>query len=135
MRRSGIIRLLLCTVLSLSGCAAGEAKEEKRKDLEFTVVTEEHLPQELRDIIEEKKAVPFKVTYEDAGWLYAAAGYGEQKSGGYSIQVNEFYETANVVYMDTNLLGPQDTDTQSDSKSYPYIVLKTEQVGKNVVFR
>lgn len=117
------------------GCASGTKAPEKIKDLEFTVVAPENIPVELKDIIEEKKADPFKVTYEDEGWLYVVTGYGEQQSGGYSIQVREFYETENAVYVDTNLLGPEDVNAKENQHSYPYIVLKTEQIGKNVVFR
>ncbi len=134
MKKIGYI-LLLCILLGMAGCSEGTEEPRKLKDLEFTVAAEENIPQELKDIIEEKKAAPFKITYEDEGWLYVVIGYGEQESGGYSIQVNDFYETANAIYADTNLIGPQDTDIKSDTKSYPYIVLKTEQIGKNVVFQ
>ena len=37
-------------------------------------------------------------------------GYGTQETGGYSIAVNALYETANAIYVDTNLIGPAPED-------------------------
>ena len=110
---------------------------KKIKDLEFTVLAEENIPEELKTVIEEKKNSAFKVTYQDNGFLYICVGYGEQVSGGYSITVNALYLTENAIYADTTLLGPDPADPAADKKkapSCPYIVLKTEFVDKPVVF-
>lgn len=109
---------------------------EKIKDLEFTVLADENIPEELKAVIEEKKGNSFKVTFQDNGFLYICIGYGEQVSGGYSITVNALYLTENAIYVDTTLLGPQpgDATTKKDTPSYPYIVLKTEFLDKPVVF-
>ena len=37
----------------------------KLRDLEFTVLSEEKIPEELKTIIDEKKAAPFQITYSD----------------------------------------------------------------------
>ena len=110
---------------------------EKIKDLEFTVLAEENIPEELRTVIEEKKSSAFKVTYQDNGFLYICVGYGQQVSGGYSITVNALYLTDNAIYADTTLLGPDPADPATEKKkapSCPYIVLKTEFIDKPVVF-
>ena len=46
-------------------------------------------------------------------------GYGTQQTGGYSIAVNDLYETANAVYIDTNLIGPSPEEKSKPVASYP----------------
>lgn len=121
-------------VLLTWGCTKNENKLEKVKDLEFTVVAEEKLPEELLTIIGEKNVEEFKMTYTNNEYLYICVGYGEQQSGGYSVSVNELYLTPNAIYVDTSLLGPSLEDSKKEVKSYPYVVLKTEAMDKTVVF-
>lgn len=125
---------VLCLVLT--GCKEEKDPTEKIKDLEFTVTAEENIPEMLLTAINEKKEAGFKLTYQDAGFLYICVGYGKQATGGYSIAVNALYETENAVYFDTTLLGPepgQNAD-KKNSPSYPYAVVKTEFIDKPVVF-
>ena len=133
----GLWILGAAVILLMSGCAKERDPLEKIKDLEFTVLAEDNIPEELKKIIEEKKANAFKVTYQDNGFLYICVGYGEQVSGGYSITANALYLTENAIYADTTLVGPDPADSSSvkkDTPSYPYIVLKTEFVDKPVIF-
>lgn len=126
--------LVLAAACLMAGCSAGADKTNKIKDLDFTVVSEDRQPEELKSIIEEKKAQEFKVTYVDGEYLYICIGYGEQKTGGYSITVKQLYLTENAVYVDTNLLGPSAQESKKEGVSYPYIVIKCENVDKTVVF-
>lgn len=116
-----------------AGCGFGE-EEENKTNLEFTVVDEERLPEELKKLVEEKKAEEFKLTYADGGYLYLCIGYGKQETGGYSIAVNELYATDNAIYVDTNLIGPKEAEARGDNPSYPYLVIKTPFIDKTVVF-
>ena len=122
----------------LPGCQVIEP--EKKENLEFIVVAKECLPVELQEIIQTKKEDVFKITYIDGEHLYIAEGYGQQDSGGYSIQVKELYRSDNAIYMDSCLLGPkprtrQERDEQENTPSYPYIVLRTREIGLPVVFQ
>ena len=131
----GMMGLLFFSLLV--GCSEKRDPMEKIKYLEFTVLADENIPEELKAVIEEKKESPFKVTYQDNGFMYICIGYGEQVSGGYSIAVNALYLTENAIYADTTLLGPDPSDAAAGKKkapSTPYIVLKTEFVDKPVVF-
>lgn len=124
---------LLTTVLT-GGCASKLEGMNKERDLEFTVVCEKDIPSTLKDVIEEKKEKPFQISYTSGDELYIAVGYGIQETGGYSITVNELYETADTVVMDTTLIGPD--KQEAISPSYPYIVVKTEAVpDKTIEFR
>ena len=118
----------------LTGCTIIGEETTKLRDLEFTVVSEESLPEELKTMIDEKKSEEFKMTYSDNEFLYIGIGYGEQATGGYSIAVSELYLTENAIYIDTDLIGPSAQDEKTEGASYPYIVVKMEFLDKTVVF-
>ena len=130
-----LILVLVCvSVLCLVGCASEQLSSEKLRDIEFTVVSENKIPKELEEMMDEKEGKPFKLTYADNGIMYIAVGYGEQPTSGYSIEVKELYETKNAMYVHTDLIGPSKDEKVVERKSYPYIVVKAEFVDKNVVF-
>lgn len=118
-----------------NGCGIEKTDEGKVSDLAYEIAEEDALPQELKAKIEEKKASDFKLTYESDKFLYIVRGYGEQETGGYSIQVPECYLTKNAVVFKTNLIGPSKEEARNEAPSYPYIVIKTENLDKNVVFQ
>lgn len=122
-------------VLFLTACSVEKDDLKKVRDLEFTVVGETDLPEELKQVIGEKKTAPFKMTYTDDQNLYIAVGYGEQENGGYSISVRELYLTENAIVADTELLGPESAEQTGAEKSYPYIVVKTEYLEEPVIFQ
>ncbi len=131
-----MISVCLVFLMTLGVIACGKKQDamEKIKDLECTVIAEENIPEELLAEIESKKENSFKMTFEDQGFLYICIGYGTQQTGGYSIAVNELYETSNAVYIDTNLIGPKPEEKSNPVASYPYIVVKIEFIDKPVVF-
>lgn len=131
-----LLSVFLICLMCMGVYACGKKQEgmEKIKDLECTVIAEDNIPEELFEQIEQKKADAFKITFEDRGFLYICVGYGTQETGGYSISLNALYETANAVYVDTNLIGPAPEEKSNQVESYPYIVIKTEFIDKPVVF-
>ena len=122
-------------LLFLSGCSVQTNQTEKLRDLDYTIVEETEIPEELKGILEEKKTESFKLTYEADDSLYLCIGYGEQATGGYSISVNELYLSENAIYFDTNLIGPDPSETVAETVSCPYLVVKTEYLDKPVVFQ
>lgn len=126
--------LLMLIIWILTGCGVRTQDPERLKDVEFTVLDLEKVPEELRNVLEEKKASPFKVTYEDEGYLYICIGYGEQKSSGYSIIVEDLYLTSNAICVDTELLGPGNGEETAEATTCPYIVLKLQDLEMPVVF-
>ena len=126
---------LICLMcMGVYACGQKQDTMAKIKDLDCTVMAEDNIPEELLEKIEDKKKDAFKMTFEDQGFLYICVGYGTQNTGGYSIAVNELYETANAVYIDTNLIGPKPEEKSNQVESYPYVVVKTEFIDKPVVF-
>lgn len=138
MRRLKLIILLLGIIGSgiiFTGCKSQSTEPKKIKDLEFTVVEDADVPEQLMEIINEKKKEPFKMSYSNDENLYIVVGYGEQPTGGYSISVDKLFLTDNAVYIDTNLIGPSEKDYVTNAVTYPYVVVKTEFIDKSVVFQ
>lgn len=126
------ICLLIC-LISLGGCGASKISSDRIRDLEFTVVSQEEIPETLADVIDEKKDNPFQISFVLGEDLYLAIGYGQQQSGGYSICVNEFYETETSIVIDTTLIGPGTADKVTQGQSYPFVVVKTESIEDNTI--
>lgn len=129
------IAIVLLVTMSICGCATEDNTEAKLRDLAFTVVAEEEQPEALVEVIEQKKTSPFQISYTLGEDLYLAIGYGEQQTGGYSISVDELYETESSIVINTTLLGPSADEQVVQSITYPYIVIKTELLDKDVDFR
>lgn len=131
-----IVSIMIAALFAvlLTGCTLLSEERVKLKDLDFTVLSEEKIPEELLSIINEKKAEPFKLTYSDQDYLYICIGYGEQATGGYSIAVNELYLTDSAIYVNTELLGPEASEKSNATPSYPYIVIKTDYLDQTVIF-
>lgn len=133
-RRTGRWICLLMLGLLLTGCGQNKIDEEKIRDMDYTVTSEDRLPEELKELIERKKAEPFKMTYRDGDYLYICQGYGTQPTGGYSIQVKDVYMTSNAVYFSSCLTGPLQTEMKIEKETTPYIVIKVEYQDMTVVF-
>lgn len=135
-KKTGILMMLLLAVgMLLPGCTIKDGGDEKLRDVEFTVLSEEEIPPEFLDFIIGKQSQPFKLTYTTDEYLYIAAGYGEQTTGGYSISVKDCYMTENALVFDTELLGPSASEDSIPGASFPYIVIKVEKTDKTVIFK
>lgn len=142
MRKSLVSLLLLMIMvigtgalaMSVSGCSKAES-EEKLTPADFTVVCYDDIPKDFLREIEEKKETDFKLTCISDGWLYIARGYGKQNTGGHSIAVKEVSVSDNAVYFDSELIGPKQGEAANKLATYPYVVVKTEDAGRSVVFR
>ena len=120
MKKIGFWGLVIACMLFMSGCTMMNEEKIKLRDLDFTVLSEELIPEQ--------------ITYTDNTNLYICIGYGEQKTGGYSIAVNELYLTDSNIVIDTSLLGPKPSEKENPQPSYPYIVVKTEYLEQTVTF-
>jgi len=120
-------------MLFLAGCAGESTEDDKLKDIEFTVIGEDQQPDSLKEIIAEKSAQPFQISYTLGEELYIAVGYGEQPSGGYSISVNAFYETEESLVIDTTLIGPGKPENVTNTPTQPYVVIKTENIADKAI--
>ena len=103
--------IFICLVSTgIGGCGWKKTGVEKLRDLDYTVVGEAELPEELKTEIEARKAEDFKMTY----------------------LLDDLAE--NAIYFETDLIGPENGAKVEKCVSYPYIVVKTERLTENVVF-
>ena len=133
-----IIERKLCifavAALLLSGCGARRADMDKKGDLEYETACGPDLPETLRQKIEEEKAEPFLAAYGDGQRLYIALGYGEQESAGYSIQIEEVYETEDAVFIRTCLTGPDEGEEVAQEADCPWTALATGYTEKRILW-
>ena len=126
MRKNKIKILLVLTlaIVVTSACGYEKIKKTKVKDMDYTVVAENEMPKEVKEIIEKRK---------DKEYTYIIIGYGRQQYEGYSIKVKEMYESDNAIYIKTQFNGPKEY-TNEENVTYPVIVVKTEYSDKSVIF-
>ena len=135
MKRVAILLWILASFIMLSACSVQKISSEKLRDLEFTVVKDDDVPEELMKMIEEKKTQIMKMTFADQGMLYIVEGYGTLPTSGYSIEVEQCFESKNAIYFQSNLIGPYESEKTVEEETYPYIVIKMEYIDKSVVFQ
>ena len=131
-KSAGLIWILMLAVL-LTGCRFIKIEEGERTPLEYTIVKQEEIPAEISELMEQKKKKVFQMTYQVGDIRYLMKGYGEQLTGGYSIQVEEVSESENGIFCKTRLVGPDEKETGSEP-SYPCIVLRIGDTQKPVQF-
>lgn len=132
-RRCLLIFCCLCLLLMASGCSL-QTKEKKLRDVEYTVLGTDHIPQELREKIDQVKTEEFQLTYDDGQYLYLAKGYGTRESSGYNISVKDLYLTEHTIVFETQISGPTEGEDVSRRETTPYIVVKMEILDGQVVF-
>ena len=133
MKKAASLLCLAVLFLMLGGCQMIRIEEENRTPLAYTVIEDSQIPEEMQELIREKKETEFQIAYQKGTELFLAKGYGRQMSGGYSIQVEEMSESENAVFCRTRLLGPSKED-QGGEPSCPCIVLKIKNTTKPVEF-
>lgn len=129
-----VFSVLLAVLLTACGAADAGTKSE-RKEVDYTVMDPRRLPEELAELIEQNRKDEIRMTYTDGTALYLIRGYGEQKTGGYSIEVAECTEDTETVYFDTRLLGPSGQEKLPKEPSCPYLVVKIELRDKDVLIQ
>lgn len=135
MKRMFLYLAMSFLCMFLFACSKQDETAEKIRDLDFTVIATENIPEELASVLEEKKADGFYQAYSDGEYMYLCMGYGEQETGGYSITVDALYLTDKSICMETTLTGPGPEEKITDAKSYPYVVICTEYIDMPVQFK
>ncbi len=125
---------VICLMFVLLTACSMKRGDTDGKDIDFTVVENSEIPEELKSIIDEQKEKPFRLTYGTKDYLYICVGYGKMDTGGYSISVDKLYLTDDAIYVDTNLIGPSKGESVTDTSTTPFIVIKTEYYDQTVMF-
>ena len=110
----------------MNGCGIEKIDTKMVNELQYEVVEEENIPEEVYEKI---------LRVYDSFGRFAYICYGAQPTEGYSIEVNQLYESSNAIIVETTLKGPAGPDKPVQNITYPYIVLKLEKNEKIVVFK
>ena len=128
----------VAVMLLFTGCSLGTLKDQKTGEIEYEIVKKEEIPEKLKEEIAEAEKSEMWISNADTGnegrYLYIVKGYGRQETTGYSIEVNECYETEHTVVVRTTLLGPQKKEKTHKKKTYPYIVIKIPYTDKQIIY-
>ena len=133
MNRIKTVFFLLFLLCLLSGCSIEKVRAQNGVKPEYTVMKETDFPDKVKELIAENKESEFQLTYQDGSWLYLIKGYGKQKTGGYSIQIEDLSLWENAIHLQTVLLGPEEEDLKDDP-SYPYLVVRMKYREEPVIF-
>ena len=133
MNRIKTVFVLLFLLCLLSGCSIEKVRAQNGVKPEYTVMKETDFPDKVKELIAENKESEFQLTYQDGSWLYLIKGYGKQKTGGYSIQIEDLSLWENALHLQTVLLGPEEEDLKDDP-SYPYLVVRMKYREEPVIF-
>lgn len=128
-RKVYVLFFLLFTLFE--GCVKMD-KNEPSQAVSCQIVEEDDIPEEMKKVIELKKAEPFQITYEDEEFLYIGQGYGKKEMEGYEIEVDSCEESEHFVYIHMILHGPKEEKEQKDS--WPYLIIRLEKKEKQVIF-
>lgn len=135
MKKLISIIVLSCFLMLLcSGCKNIKIEEAEREQLDYTVLQQDEVPETIKELIEQRKVKEFQLTYKSDEDLYLFKGYGQQMTGGYSIQVVDLSESKNGIFFETKLIGPMEADIGGEP-SYPFIGVKIKYQDKPVLFR
>lgn len=132
-KRACLLFCLFAVSILTAGCGKGEP-EGKIRDLEFTVIEKDEVPKALADVIAENKREEMKLSYQNEGYLYIARGFGEQKTGGYSITAQQCYLAEDGIHVKFELMGPSGKEKIPEEPSCPYIVIKMEGMDETITF-
>ena len=133
MNRIKTVFVLLFLLCLWSGCSIEKVRAQNGVKPEYTVMKETDFPDKVKELIAENKESEFQLTYQDGSWLYLIKGYGKQKTGGYSIQIEDLSLWENAIHLQTVLLGPEEEDLKDDP-SYPYLVVRMKYREEPVIF-
>lgn len=120
-------------MFTLPACSFMDSKAKEEKMLDFVLLTDSVVPEELKSIIDAKGEEAYKLTYKDDEYLYICVGYGKQKSDGYSIIVEKLCEREDAICVKCLLVG--ESSGNELMKDYcPRIVIRTKYSELPVIF-
>lgn len=131
-KRRGRVLLAAVILMLLASCRITDVSEGERKELSYAIVKPGDFPPEIDQILRRKKESAFQMAYESGDDLYILRGYGKQKSGGFSIQIEEVSKSENAVFVRTKLVGPAAKEEQKGRRLLPLRRAENESGGGNL---
>ena len=134
-KRIVVVCVWVMILVGMLVCIKFEAIDKKRvRDTPYEVVLEENIPGEIMGELQGFGKGVCRCSYICSDNLYIVVYYGEQATDGYTVEINELYESSNAIFVETTLKGPTSYKDVKEEESYPYVVLKLKLSDKKVVF-
>ncbi len=122
--RTGMALLLVAVTALLAACVQDLDTGGSKEPVEYVICDENHLPEQLHELLEEKKRKPAAFAYRNTMYLYLVVCYGKKEYGGCSVRVEEMYRTKDTIFLKTQLQGPSASEPVVEAESFPWIVLR-----------
>lgn len=134
-RRIIVVGVWIVILIGIVAAIKLEAIDKKRvRDVSYEMVLPENIPEEIMGELQGFGKDVCRCSYICSDSLYIVVYYGEQVTDGYSVEINQLYESSNAIFVETTLKGPASYKDVKEEESYPYVVLKLKHSDKKVVF-
>jgi hypothetical protein len=138
IRQSVLFVLLLCLLISVTGCGGDE--EEIKQEISYELCSQTMIPDELAEIIAEKINDSFTMSYSTNDYTYIVVGYGMHQRDGYVVELKDIFATDYACYVQCAILTEEYVKSMegvricSPASSAPYLVLRCRRLSKPVMF-
>ena len=128
--------LLFFMLFIITGSSISKTSDEKIGDIKYEIIEDIDLPYDASLLFYEAMSENNRLTYSSNDTTYIMICYGIMPSSGYTINVDEFYETDSHLVLDTTLVGPKTREELSEENSYPALILKVSpRLEKSIIFK
>lgn len=114
--------------LPLWGCVKEWNVNGKKEKIEYTICKDSNLPEQLQVLLEERKKKPGTFTYRNSTYLYLVVCYGKKEYSGYSVKIEECWKSEDILFLRTQLMGPAVGEKIIETDTFPYLVVRCEQM-------
>ena len=134
MKKAASLLCLAVLFLMLGGCQMIRIEEENKTPLAYTVIEDSQIPEEMQELIREKKETEFQNCLSEGNG--AVSGKRVWSTDEWRIQHSgkRTFCIFKCSFFETKLIGPTEK-IQGGEPSYPYIVIKTEYRDGPVQFQ
>lgn len=117
--------ILTFIILSLCCCnSVSDYDTKKINDIEYEIIEPAYLPEDVRALFDSSYTLNKRLIYSDTKYpiSYILICYGEMPNSGYTISIDNAYESTTNIFISTTLIGPE--RKPDNIHSYPSVVLK-----------
>ncbi|CCY54589.1 uncharacterized protein BN781_01053 [Coprococcus sp. CAG:782] len=125
--------LFISCCFLLCGCNV-YTMSDKGNDVSYDICEEGLMPDELKNIVDDKREQEFKITYTNNDYTYIVIGAGRRDHDNIRIDVDKVYKDENAIYI-KSVLRSIATATDSGTMTCPVVVVRIERTMLPVVFR
>lgn len=138
LKRLYILSLTLVLIIDfcfLTGCNIEKTSDKKIQDVKYEIIDDTELPYDVSNLYFESISENNRIYYSTKDTTYILICYGIMPYTGYTIDIDEFYETETNYIIDTTLIGPKTREQLVENESYPAIILKVaKKMEKPILF-